>query len=360
MRLATGDVTVVGAGVFGLAIGYCCARRGARVQVIDREGVGAGASGGIVGALSPHVPDNWNAKKQFQFESLITAQDFWNGVEACSGKSVGYGLVGRLQSLPDARAVDLARARARGAGMHWRGKARWKVVRAGACGDWEPVSPAGWLVRDTLSARLHPRRTCASLAGAIRTLGGDVVVGQVVPRGRVVWATGASGLEALSQALGQPVGRGDKGQAALLRYAAPRAPQIFADGLHIVPHDDGTVAVGSTSERDFDAPQTTDAQLDALLERAVTLVPALRGAPVLERWAGLRPRAISRAPILGPWPGQAGHYIANGGFKIGFGMAPKVAEVMADLVLEDRDAVPEGFRVEDILQSPEKQSPGTT
>ena len=51
--------------------------------------------------------------------------------------------------------------------------------------------------------------------------------------------------------------------------------------------------------------------------------------------------------MLGAWPGRAGHFVANGGFKIGFGMAPKVAEVMADLVLEGRDGVPAGFRVED-------------
>lgn len=51
--------------------------------------------------------------------------------------------------------------------------------------------------------------------------------------------------------------------------------------------------------------------------------------------------------MLGPWPGRADHFIANGGFKIGFGIAPKVAEVMADLVLEGREAgIPAGFRVE--------------
>jgi glycine/D-amino acid oxidase-like deaminating enzyme len=41
--------------------------------------------------------------------------------------------------------------------------------------------------------------------------------------------------------------------------------------------------------------------------------------------------------------------VANGGFKIGFGIAPMVARVMADLVLEGRDGIPEGFRVEDSL-----------
>ena len=50
--------------------------------------------------------------------------------------------------------------------------------------------------------------------------------------------------------------------------------------------------------------------------------------------------------MLGAYPGRNGQYVANGGFKIGFGMAPKVAEVMADLVLEGRDAIPADFRVE--------------
>ncbi len=57
-------------------------------------------------------------------------------------------------------------------------------------------------------------------------------------------------------------------------------------------------------------------------------------------------RGRSRAPMLGAWPGRDGEFIANGGFKIGFGMAPKVAEVMADLVLEGVDAIPGEFRVE--------------
>ena len=63
----------------------------------------------------------------------------------------------------------------------------------------------------------------------------------------------------------------------------------------------------------------------------------------------MRPRSRSRAPMLGAWPDRPGHFIANGGFKIGFGMAPKVAEVICDLVLEGVDIIPEGFRVEDNL-----------
>ena len=78
-------------------------------------------------------------------------------------------------------------------------------------------------------------------------------------------------------------------------------------------------------------------------------MPALAEAPVVRRWAGLRPRARTRSPILGAWPDRPGHFVANGGFKIGFGIAPKVGAVLADLVLDGLDRVPDGFRVEDNL-----------
>ena len=113
-----------------------------------------------------------------------------------------------------------------------------------------------------------------------------------------------------------------------------------------MPHADGTVAIGSTSEREFEDATATDDQLDAVIERAVAAMPVLHGAAVIERWAGLRPRAKSRAPMLGAHPLHSGQFIANGGFKIGFGMAPKVAEVMADLLLEGRDTIPDDFRPE--------------
>ncbi|WP_306114774.1 MULTISPECIES: FAD-binding oxidoreductase [unclassified Roseovarius] len=338
------DVTIYGAGIFGLSIAWCCQSRGASVRVIDPHGPGAGASGGIVGALAPHVPENWNEKKAFQLESLLSAEGFWRGVQEVSGISAGYARLGRLQPVPDEAALALANARAKTAVALWQANAIWEVVEA-ADFDWAPITPTGKLIHDTLSARVHPRRACAALAGAITTRGGEIVADGDA-EGRVIHATGVAGLQELTASRTRTVGNGVKGQGALLHFDARDMPQLFADTVHIVPHEDGTVAIGSTSEREYDDPRSTDAQLDAVIERAMQAVPVLHGARIVERWAGVRPRTRSRAPMLGAHPLHPGQFIANGGFKIGFGMAPKVGQVMADLVLEGRDTIPCDFRPE--------------
>ena len=339
------DITILGAGIFGLSVAWACQAKGARVRVIDPGGPGAGASGGVVGALAPHVPENWNDKKAFQLDSLLMAGAFWAEVQEVSGLDPGYARTGRIQPVADARALDLAHARVITARDLWQGKAVWEVVQDTDIPHWAPRSASGWLIRDTLSARLHPRRACSALAAAIRARGGEILQ-QADRQGMVIHATGVAGLRALSDQAGQPVGDGVKGQGALLEYAAPELPQLFVDGIHIIPHADGTTAVGSTSEREYTDPDSTDHQLDDVIARAREIVPVLAGAPVIERWAGLRPRARSRAPMLGVHPFVPGEYIANGGFKIGFGMAPGVARAMADLVQEGVDNIPSGFRPE--------------
>ena len=345
--MARPDITVMGAGIFGLSIAWACVKKGAFVQVIDPNGPGAGASGGVVGALAPHVPENWNAKKAFQFDSLIMAEGFWAEVAATSGISPGYGRAGRLQPVADARALELAHARAGTAKELWQGRAVWEVM-APPEDSWAPATPTGYLIHDTLSARMHPRRACQSLAAALHARGA-LLATHGTPAGKVIHATGVAGLDELTQARGRMVGNGVKGQGALLHFSAPGAPQLFADSIHIVPHEDGTTAIGSTSEREYDDPTATDEQLDEVIERAMRAVPVLRGARVVERWAGLRPRSRSRAPMLGAHPLYPGEFIANGGFKIGFGMAPKVGQVMADLVLDGCDEIPGDFRPETSL-----------
>ncbi len=341
------EIEVFGGGIFGLSVAYACLERGASVRVIEKHHIGAGASGGVVGALAPHTPDNWNAKKQFQFETLIAAPDYWAEIDAISGLSSGYGRIGRLMALDDDKAVALAKGRTVSAVELWHGLADWHVVSGVDYEGWAPPSATGLYSYDTLSARMSPRAACQSLARAFQRRGGEILEGCDTGKGAdaTVLCTGYQGLLDLSAALGQEIGKGVKGQGLSLQCDAGKMPQIQADGLHIIPHQDGSVAIGSTSEIVWQAGDTVDYQLDALHQKAVQILPCLADAPVLQRWAGVRPRGRRRAPMLGKHPLQDRVFIANGGFKIGFGVAIRIGQVMADLVLTGVADIPASFTV---------------
>lgn len=341
------SITIVGAGIVGLSCAWELIRRGASVQVLEAERIGAGSSGGHVGALAPHAPENWNPKKAFQLASLLDAPHFWHEVETIAGRSSGYARSGRLQPVPDRAMLPRLQARIDAAAERWPVNCAMRLTDTPKAAL-IPDSPTGLWIEDRLTARLNPRAALIALAAAIRARGGTIHEGQpATPErlaGPVLWATGTPGLQMLSRDLDRDLGKGVKGQSALLAHDAGDAPQIFANGLHIVPHGDGTTAVGSTSENAYSHARP-DHHLQDIIDHARQVCPALGEAKVIDRWAGLRPRAKSRAPLLGPWPGRPGHYVANGGFKIGFGMAPGMARLMADLLLEGRDRIPPQFRL---------------
>ncbi|WP_374327189.1 NAD(P)/FAD-dependent oxidoreductase [Paracoccus pantotrophus] len=329
------EITVAGGGIFGLACAWELVRRGRKVRLFEAARIGAGASGGHVGALAPHAPENWNDKKQVQLDALIEAADWWAEVGTAGGVDPGYARTGRIQPVAQGAEARMAE-RIKAARAYWPEWAGMELTDRPQ-GALVPVSPSGlWLV-DRLTARISPRRAGAALAAAIRAQGGEIVEGQAAPPDApAIWATGAAGLAPFG-------GNGVKGQSALLALDLRDQPQVFADGIHVIPHADGTVAIGSTTERDV-LDRRTDEQLEAVIDKARALCPALADAPVIDRWAGIRPRGGARPPLVGPWPGRPGHYVANGGFKIGLAMAPAVAAMLADLMLERRDRIPPGFR----------------
>jgi glycine/D-amino acid oxidase-like deaminating enzyme len=213
-----------------------------------------------------------------------------------------------------------------------------------------PADP-GWLAPpshgvqiDDLSARIAPRALLAALRAAVLAAGvtirehapvaavdgGGVTLanGARLTADAVIVAAGAGSFALLAPFCGGAApGWGVKGQAAFFDLPAPPgAPSINEGGLWIIPQSGG-IAVGSTSERTWDGPGP-DARLDAVLEQAAAICPALRGHAPAERWAGLRPRAIGRRPMAGPVPGAPGLWAATGGFKIGFALAHAVARAL--------------------------------
>lgn len=334
------DITIRGAGIMGLTLAWHCLNLGASVKVIDPNGIANGASGGIVGALAPHVPENWNIKKQFQLESLLYSQKFWRDVDNISGLNSGYKRTGRLQPLMDEPSVTLAKKRKETAKDLWQNFATWEIIDNSK--EWELMSPTGFWIFDNLSALIHPRLACLSLAQALNKKGCEFLL-EGKNQGKVIWATGVHDLSRISQKFEKNFGNGVKGQAALFKLKKPRSAQLFAETLHFIPHLDGTLAVGSTSENSFEHGDTNDGNLQALIIKASNILPELKGKDPICTWADVRPRSRSRAPVLGEHPIYPSEFIMNGGFKIGLGMAPQMGKVFSEFLLQNVNNIPTEF-----------------
>ena len=324
----------------GLTLAWHCLNLGASVRVIDPNGIANGASGGIVGALAPHVPEKWNTKKQFQLESLLYSQEFWKSVDSVSGLKSGYRRTGRLQPLMDESSLALAQKRKESADNLWKNFATWEIIDNSK--DWELMSPTGLWVFDTLSAIIQPRLACLSLAQALKNKGCKFLL-EGKNQGKVIWATGVHDLSRISRKLDNNFGSGVKGQAALFKLKKPNSAQLFAETLHFIPHFDGTLAVGSTSERSFEHEGTNDDNLRTLILKASNILPELRGKDPIFTWANVRPRSRSRAPVLGKHPLFPSEFIMNGGFKIGLGMAPQMGKVFSEFLLLNENNIPSDF-----------------
>ncbi len=363
------DLVIVGAGVFGLSIAYRALKAGMTVAVIEEQCVGAGASGGLLGALMPHMPARWNPKKEFQFQSLLQLETHAREVESETGLATGYRRCGRILPLTSDDKLQHHTERAEESQIRWKPEETgfsYVVEQAGSRADWlDPASAPFGLVHETLAARISPRAYIAALASYVRMNGNlfeglgfrgyDERTGKVRTEGigptltceRLVLANGYQAYDTLQDFTGQAIGRGEKGQAILMdgRGLEDR-PAIYCEGLYVVPHEDGTVAIGSTSDRDFQDASVDPRRTEELVSRATAFCPSLKGREILTAWAGIRPRCNKRDPMIGLLPEHSRTFAAVGGFKISFGIAHLVARALVSELAGQTPEVPlpETFR----------------
>ena len=111
----------------------------------------------------------------------------------------------------------------------------------------------------------------------------------------------------------------------LLKHVV-RSPEVY-----LIPRSDGRILVGATVEEAGFDKRTDVTTIQRLHRAAVSLVPGLRNAKILEDWAGLRPGTPDALPILGA-TATPGHYVATGHFRDGILLAPVTAQVMAEVI----------------------------
>lgn len=368
------SLLIVGGGIMGLWAAVKADRLGIDTLLVDAGHIGSGASGGLLGALMPHMPDRWSDKKQFQFDALLSLEADIAAVEADTGLSAGYRRCGRIIPLPKPHLRTIAERHQQDALSNWHADERqfyWHLLDNAPVSGWvaETAGEAGF-VHDTFAAKVSPRAFVAVLKAyvercrhvrlvencAVAALDPEGIAtltgGEHVSFSHCMVSAGHSSFPLLQTALGLPesgvLGQPVKGQAALLDAKAdPAMPVVFLNGLYVVPHEDGRVAIGSTSEEEFEDPFSTDDRLEMLIEKAREIVPALSGAAVVERWAGLRPKAIGRDPMVGVHPRHARLIALTGGFKVSFGLAHRLADAAIDAMCGRPMRAPDSFSLEE-------------
>ena len=175
------------------------------------------------------------------------------------------------------------------------------------------------------------RQQGASIAAAVTDAG-------EVPGKRFVLAAGSWSVQ-LAKVLGVSVPmRPIKGQMCrvqvddhLLDYT------IHGMCTYVAPWRQGNgFVLGSTMEdKGFD-PLVEDDAIQGLIDRAAVILPSLREAPLLESWAGLRPAAEDRMPIMGASGKYENLFYSTGHFRNGILQTPNQADYLVDLITGTR------------------------
>lgn len=128
-----------------------------------------------------------------------------------------------------------------------------------------------------------------------------------------------------------------KGQVLSLRGLGKSPRQVIWSGeCYLVPRPDGEIVLGATEEEgNYDARPTL-AGVNRLTEAALEVVPAAGGFVVDGVWAGLRPAAPDRHPIVGWAPGIDRLMIATAHYRNGVLLAPLTGRRVAEQIVDGR------------------------
>jgi glycine oxidase len=131
-----------------------------------------------------------------------------------------------------------------------------------------------------------------------------------------------------------------RGQMLALAHIPPVLGHcVHGDEVYLVPRPSGELLVGATVERVGFHRAVTAEGIAGLLTAAIRLVPALGELPITRTWHGFRPWAPDSLPVLGPWPGVEGAWVATAHFRNGILLAPITARVMTEWVVGGRPSI---------------------
>ena len=315
------DVQIVGAGVAGLCVATELVARGASVRIFDRIAESPGphsCSWWAGGMLAPDCEGESSEEPVTRLGRM--AANWWEGH---SGEVTRHGtLVVALER----DAGELKRFAKLSAGHD--------ALDDDGIAELEPELEGRFRrgLHFRSEAHLRPRAAMAGLAERLRMSGVEIETDAPDSDLPTIDCRGFAARDVLADL------RGVKGEMVLVhcpdvdlarpvRLLHPRHP------IYIVPRGDGVFMVGATMiETDGRSNASVRSVLE-LLSAAYALSPAFGEAELLEVGADLRPAFADNLPRIR----RRGRTIfVNGLYRHGFLLAPALAEMTAELVLEGR------------------------
>lgn len=136
----------------------------------------------------------------------------------------------------------------------------------------------------------------------------------------------------------------------VLKVRAPHVRQFLVDEdgplsmSYIFPRLSGVVVLGGTHTDEDWRTEVDAADTERILRYCTTLMPELKGAPVLSVWAGLRPvrKAGLRLELDEAWGVPVVHNYGHGGsgWTVWKGTAVRAAELAEQALTKQRQAAP--------------------
>jgi glycine oxidase len=349
------DVVVIGGGVIGLAIARALALRGVReVCLIERAALGTEASFAAAGMLAPQAEADTH--DDF-FELAYRSRDLYTSFAAAlleeTGIDIELDTTGTLYLALTKQDQEEIEKR-----YDWQSRAGLPVelLNAAEARNLEPCISNSTLgaLRFPKDVQVENRRLLNALANSANQLGvrtltetnvdalmieGNRVTGVQTTRGVVTCAaavvaagTWSNFIQQVPQILPiEPV----RGQMVCLE-AKPQLTRhvIYSRRGYIVPRQDGRLLAGSTSEKAGFAKHVTAGGISSILQHAHEISAAVSSLPVVDTWAGLRPRSPDGLPVLGPCDEIDGLFYATGHYRNGILLAPLTGELVSEAIIE--------------------------